>query len=129
MPDALTNQKWKSLRSRLKRSRFRSGFTLDNTDVSYVRERGLEIIRKHAYDLLSKRLMPAEPKNDGNQTPTKGHPVFIAQHATASCCRKCVSKWHKIKSGSELTGPQMDYLVAVILQWISEQIPSNPSHT
>ncbi len=29
----------------------------------------------------------AEPRNDGKQTPFRGHPVFTAQHATATCCR------------------------------------------
>ncbi len=30
------------------------------------------------------------------QTPFRGHPVFIAQHATATCCRECLAKWHRI---------------------------------
>ena len=45
---------------------------------------------------IIKRIAPKEPLNDGKQTPMKGHPVFIAQHATATCCRECTRKWHKM---------------------------------
>ena len=48
----------------------------------------------------------------------RGHPVFIAQHATATCCRGCIEKWHKFKKGVELTPEQQNYLVEVIMEWI-----------
>ena len=59
--------------------------------------------------------------NDGKQTPTYGHPVFIAQHATATCCRGCLYKWHKIKPGIELSVEQINYVVTVIIEWIKKQ--------
>src|SRR3546814_7102519 len=49
--------------------------------------------------IVEKRLAPAEPVNDGKQTPMRGHPVLIAQHATATCCRSCLAKWHGIPAG------------------------------
>lgn len=67
---------------------------------------------------LMKREAPAVIPNDGKQTPMKGHSVFIAQHATATCCRECIRKWHKMKPGVELTQIQQDYLVDVIMKWI-----------
>ena len=60
--------------------------------------------------------------NDGKQTPTKGHPVFVAQHATATCCRECIRKWHKIQPGKELSRIQQDYLVDVIMTWIQSEV-------
>ena len=66
----------------------------------------------------------AEPANDGKQTPMKGHPVFIAEHATATCCRECLYKWHKIKKGEKLTDKQIDYIVNVIMEWIKKNIQS-----
>ena len=45
----------------------------------------------------------------------RGHPVFIAQHATATCCRECIRKWHKMQPGKELSRVQQDYLVDVIM--------------
>ena len=50
------------------------------------------------------------------------HPVFIAQHATATCCRECIRKWHKRQPGKELSQVQQDYLVDVIMTWIQKEI-------
>ena len=68
-------------------------------DIDYINEKGLDVIRQHAQDFIAKREAPAFIPNDGKQTPTKGHPVFIAQHATATCCRECIRKWHKMQPG------------------------------
>lgn len=65
--------------------------------------RDMERIRQHAEDFISKREAPAYIANDGKQTPMRGHPVFIAQHATATCCRECIRKWHKMQPGKELS--------------------------
>ena len=82
----------------------------------------MDTVRSHATDFIRDRLAPAEPKNDGKQTPMKGHPVFIAQHATATCCRECIRKWHKMQPGRELSQVQQDYLVDVIMTWIQQEI-------
>lgn len=80
-------------------------------------------IRIQAETLIRKRLGPAEPPNDGKQTPMRGHPVFIAQHATACCCRGCLKKWHGIKNDTELSTKQVDYIVSVLMAWIQTQCP------
>ena len=87
----------------LSRSRFRSRFRLGLKDRQYICDRGWETMRRHAAELVAERLAPAFIPNDGKQTPMRGHPVFIAQHATACCCRGCLEKWHKIPSGRALT--------------------------
>ena len=107
---------------RLAKSDFRSKFKLKQTDKDYIAQKGLDTIERHAHDFISKRLAPAEIPNDGKQTPMKGHPVFIAQHATACCCRGCLSKWHKIPKGIELTQSQQDYVVGIIMEWIKRQM-------
>lgn len=111
-----------ALFDRLSRSKFRSGFSLKEKDRTYIEEKGLDVIRSHACDFVSKRLAPAVIPNDGKQTPMRGHPVFIAQHATATCCRGCLYKWHRIPAGSQLTQDQQDYVVDVIMAWIKRQI-------
>ena len=50
----------------------------------------------------------------------KGHPVFLAQHATATCCRGCLEKWHGIEKGRELTASEQQYVVNIIMRWIDE---------
>lgn len=107
---------------RLARSEFRSRFSLKEKDRAYVQEKGLDTIRSHAHDFIGSRLAPAHPKNDGKQTPMRGHPVFIAQHATATCCRSCLEKWHHIPQGVPLSQEQQDYVVDVIMAWIERQM-------
>ena len=91
-------------------------------EKNHESEKGLDTIRQHAKDFIAKREAPAYIANDGKQTPMKGHPVFIAQHATATCCRECIRKWHKMQPGKELSQVQQDYLVDVIMTWIQKEI-------
>ena len=105
----------------LKTSKFRSSFHLRNYMFSYIQEKGLDTIEKHAREIISKNLAPSSPKNDGKQTPTKNHPVFIAQHACACCCRGCLEKWHKIKKGRPLTEKEKNYIVALLMEWIERE--------
>ena len=106
---------------RLGRSAFRRKFKLDENDARYVREKGLPAIIAHARDIIAKRLAPALPANDGKQTPYRGHPVFIAQHATGTCCRSCLEKWHGLPRARVLTPTEQDRVVNVIATWIEKE--------
>lgn len=106
----------------LSKSKFRSNFSLKDNDKKYINDKGLDLIESHAYDFIKKRLAASIILNDGKQTPMRGHPVFIAQHATATCCRNCLYKWHKIKPGLELSSEQIDYIVKLIMAWIRLQM-------
>jgi len=106
----------------LKRSSFRSKFKLADRDQQYIQDKGFEIIKGHAFDFINSRVAPQFPKNDGKQTPIKGHPVFIAQHATATCCRGCLQKWHKLPKGRILTDNEVEFIVSLIMGWIEKQI-------
>lgn len=108
--------------NKLSKSKFRSSFHLRKCMKEYINEKGLETIEKHAYDFINKRLKPASIPNDGKQTPMKGHPVFIAQHATATCCRGCLEKWHHIPKNIELTNEEIDYIVKIIMKWIDSEL-------
>ena len=108
--------------SKLNKSKFRSGFRLNEEDKAYFREKGEDVIRSHARDFVRTKLAPAEPKNDGRQTPTHGHPVFKAQHATATCCRGCLYKWYKVPLHTELTETQQEKIVNLIMAWIDRQM-------
>ena len=100
---------------------FRSRFRLSDADRKYVAEKGMDTIRAHARDIVAKRLSAENPENDGKQTPMKGHPVFIAQHATACCCRSCLEKWHRIPAGKVLTQKEQSYIVDVLMDWIKRE--------
>lgn len=114
-----------SLFQRLGQSEFRSSFSLKSNDRNYVQEKGMDTVKMHAQDFIAKRLSPAAPANDGRQTPMRGHPVFVAQHATATCCRGCLAKWHGIAEGAALSESEQEYLVDVIMEWIRRQMESD----
>jgi hypothetical protein len=118
MADSSISEKLTSLG----KSKFRSKFKLSQKDRDYIDTKGLETIRDHAYHFINARVALAFPKNDGKQTPMKGHPVFIAQHGTATCCRKCIQKWHGIGKGRALNSQETDFIVALIMGWIERQV-------
>lgn len=103
---------------RLSHSDFRSQFTISPKDHLYIEQKGWNTIEAHACDFIASRLAPAQIINDGKQTPMRGHPVFKAQHATGTCCRDCLYKWHRIPSGRFLTENQQNYIVTLLMEWI-----------
>ena len=111
---------------RLARFPFRRRFHLRGRERALVELRGMTAIREHAQELIDKRVAPARPAKDGRQTPWRGHPVFVAQHATATCCRTCLAKNHDIAPGAELTAEERDYVVEVICRWIERDFGSPP---
>ena len=112
--DIIINKKLEDL----SKSKFRSSFHLRKYMIKYIDDKGMDTIKKHTIDFINQKLAPAYPKNDGKQTPMKGHPVFIAQHATGCCCRGCLEKWHNIPKGKELTNNQKNYIFCLLIKWI-----------
>ena len=108
--------------AKLARSKFRSRFKLAGDDLAYIERVGLETIRRHAEDFVREKLGPAEPVNDGKQTPMKGHPIFKAMHGSAMCCRGCMEKWWKVKRGVALTDAQKAKAVDFLMAWVEQRM-------
>lgn len=107
----------------LAKSKFRGSFHLNSKMKDYVKEKGIDKIKSDAYDLIEKRLAPANPLNGGKQTPMRQvHPVFIAQHACGCCCRGCLERIHHIPKNKELSKSEIDYIVEVIMTWIKREM-------
>ena len=117
----MEDKKIKYILEVLSKSKFRSSFSLKDKDFKYIEDKGIDTIRLHAFDFISKRLAPDIIPNDGKQTPMRGHPVFIAQHATATCCRGCLYKWHHIEKNKELSEKEERFIVALIMEWINRK--------
>ena len=109
-----------NLFQKLARSKFRSKFRLNYDDRLFAEMKGPEVLRQHAHDLIIKRLAPEEPLK------VKGHPVFVAQHATGCCCRGCLLKWHDIPKHRELSDEEVEYVVKVLLEWIARDLQKEP---
>lgn len=111
--------------NKLQKSKFRSSFKLKQKDIDYINEKGMSMIKRHAVDFINQKLAPANPENDGKQTPMKNHPVFIAMHACACCCRTCLYKWHKIPMNKELTKDEKNYIYGLLIYWIILEYKKN----
>ena len=107
----------------LARSDFRRRFRLAARERAYLGERGMATVMEHGRDFIAKRLAPAQPVNDGKQTPFRGHPIFVAQHATATCCRGCLAKWHDIPKGHALTDDEQAHVLAALQRWLEREMP------
>ncbi len=108
--------------AKLSQSPFRSRFKLGGADRAYALEKGDAILRVHAQGFITSRLAPAVISNDGKQTPMKGHPVFVAQHACACCCRGCLEKWHHIPRSRALTESETARIVNLLMAWIERDL-------
>lgn len=106
----------------LSRSIFRRRFRLGEKDLAYLRDRGLDVVLEHARDFVRKRLAPAHPARDGKQTPYRGHPVFVGQHATGTCCRGCLQKWHAIPKGRPLSAEEEEHVVRALERWLRAEL-------
>lgn len=115
------DEKIKNIFDKLSKSKFRSSFHLKDKDILYIENKGIDKIREHAYDFVTKRLADTFNVTDGKQTPMRGHPVFIAQHATGTCCRGCLEKWHHISKNKNMTDDDIKYVVDIIMSWIEKE--------
>ena len=106
---------------KLQRSAFRARFHLSEKDKAYIEKKGMETVRSHCADFISDRLAPADIPNDGKQTPMRGHPVFVAQHACACCCRGCLEKWYRVPKGRALTQNEQERIVNLLMTWIGRE--------
>ena len=114
--------------ARLAKSAFRRRFHLTERERHYLEEKGFDTIRRHAEDFVRQKLASAHPLKDGRQTPMHGHPVFIAQHATATCCRGCMNKWWRVPLGVELSPDLQRKAVGLIMEWIRRQVRLRGGH-
>ena len=106
----------------LQNSDFRRRIKLGVKETEYLNGKGMKTILEHAADFIEKRLAPAEPTNDGKQTLRRNHPVFVAQHATATCCRGCLEKWHDIPKKRELDDAEKRHIIEIIQIWLKQYL-------
>jgi len=105
---------------KLHASGFRRSFELGQFEMLQLNKYGWPRIREHAEKIVRERLAKTQ-LHDGKQTPYHGHPVFVAQHATATCCRDCLFKWHRIPHYRELTDEEVRYCASLILRWLAKE--------
>lgn len=105
----------------LKKSKFRSSFHLRKYMIAYIDEKRMDVVRSHAAQFVNQKLGVYNPKTDGRQTPMKNHPVFIAMHACACCCRGCLEKWYHIPRERNLTEVEKERIINLLMTWIEKE--------
>lgn len=118
-------QKYAAAFEKLEKSKFRRRFHLSEAERDYIAEKGIETIRRHCEDFIRTRLAPANPPNDGRQTPMRGHPVFVAQHACACCCRDCLAKWWKVPRNTEIPRERQLAMADFLMAWIERDLAAH----
>lgn len=117
----LMNEDIDKMFEKLKKSKFRSSFHLRKYMISYIDEKGMDVVRSHAAQFVNQKLGVYNPKTDGKQTPMKNHPVFIAMHACACCCRGCLEKWYHIPKERNLTNEEKEKIETLLMTWIERE--------
>ncbi|MEP7377612.1 MAG: DUF4186 family protein [Chitinophagaceae bacterium] len=86
-------------------------------------QKGRIVLKEKAIEELRKKVGGENNFREGYQTPKGGDDIIhYAQHATATCCRKCMEYWFKIPIGTALTEKQLDYCAELIIRYIGDRV-------
>jgi len=99
---------------------------IDDAAIEHATKKGMVAVLANVPKRVVQSIGKAEPFRDGTQTPFQGRAVYYAQHATATCCRKCVEEWHGIPRGRELEDEEIHYLSQLIVRYLQERLKGIP---
>lgn len=77
-------------------------------------------------ELVRTRIGSAEHPRERRQTTWHKDVVAYGQHATATCCRRCVEYWHGIERGRPLTDAEVRRLTALVTIFLDLRLPDLP---
>ena len=101
---------------------------IDDKALNHAQGKGMIGLRQAAEHRL--RQYVASPSSqlfrDGMQTPKSGNVIYYAQHATATCCRKCIEAWHGVDRERSLTDEELGYMTELIMRYIQVRLPELP---
>lgn len=94
----------------------------DTKAYNHARRKGKAGLRE-AISHKIRKYLAEKSSYDGRNTSKTGNAVCYAQHATACCCRRCMSYWHGIPESSILTEDQVEYFTKLCMRYIDEKLP------
>ncbi|HEX9944734.1 MAG TPA: DUF4186 family protein [Thermoanaerobaculia bacterium] len=101
--------------------------TLTAYAVNYARRKGRRNLRLATARQIRKLVGGSRHVREGYQTPREtssgANAIHYAQHATASCCRRCIAEWHGIPEGRALTESEIEYLADLATLYIEARVP------
>lgn len=96
---------------------------IDKTAINHARRKGIAGMHEAIEKRIRHSVAASNPYRDGMQTPRSANAIYYAQHATATCCRKCIEYWHGIPLGQELNDDQIRYFSELIMFYLKERLP------
>lgn len=96
---------------------------IDKKAIDHARRKGRRRLYADVKRRIETSIGKASPYRDGYQTPKHGNIIYYAQHATASCCRRCAEYWHGIPTGRLLTADEVTYLSGLVRLYLIERLP------
>jgi hypothetical protein len=96
---------------------------IDQKAINHALRKGRKELRVAAEKRIRASVGKAFPSYDGRQTPKSGNSLFYAQHATATCCRKCIEEWYGIEIGVALTEEHIQYFSDLLMLYLNDRLP------
>jgi len=99
---------------------------IDEKAVLSARRSGVSGLEERVHRRIRSSVGSADNPFDGRQTPMEGsgNPIHYAQHATATCCRKCMEYWHGIPQGDDLAEEEIEYFAELVMMYLKERLPN-----
>lgn len=95
---------------------------LSERAIIHARKKGRAKMREAVEKRMMSCIGKAKTFREGH-TPWDGpNSIFYAQHATATCCRRCIEYWHGIERGRDLTNEEFTYITTLVMRYIEEKI-------
>jgi hypothetical protein len=96
---------------------------LPEIDVFNALSQGKGALQNEIIDRMANKIGKVNPFNNGI-TPYTGNIIFYAQHATGTCCRRCMDYWYKFPMKDvALTDLQIDFSANLINLYLNRRLP------
>lgn len=96
--------------------------------VNYAKRKGRALLRVAAEKQIRTLVGSEKHPREGIQTPRenseKANAIHFAQHATASCCRRCIAEWHGIPESRALSEGEIVYLTELAMLYVNARVPN-----
>ena len=110
----------------LRHEKIRSHYWLkpfDEKALERARRKGLQGVMEAIGPRLRSSIRRKANGFDGRQTKLEGFVICYAQHATATCCRKCLSYWHDLPADRDLEPVELAYCETLVSAYLKKRLP------
>jgi hypothetical protein len=100
---------------------------IDERAMNYAKRKGKLGLIETAEHFLRKYIAKPADAFSSISTSMDGNPIHYAQHATATCCRRCIEKWHGIPPDRYLQEDEILYFLRLVQLFINDRFPELPN--